>query len=118
VGFYDRHGIAHLQLKVLDLTVPPTGIVDEGVDWMRAQIGQGRRVLVHCAKGRGRSAALLAAYLMHEHGMTFEQAKMLLSRKHSLTKLGAGHQAMLDQWLDQSSARSKMIMCSNDICSR
>lgn len=99
LDFYARHGIAHTKLKVLDVTVPSPEVLDAGVRWMEEQADQGRSVLVHCAKGRGRSATLLAAYLMKVHGMSFEQAQSLLAGKRRLVKLEARHQQVLEEWI-------------------
>jgi len=97
--FYDRQGITHVQYKVPDITVPDEAIISAAVDWIKTQIDDGRTVLVHCAKGRGRSATLLAAYLMREEGMTFDQAKALLNVKRSLTKLESKHRQVIESWL-------------------
>lgn len=99
LDFYARHGIAHTKLRVLDVTVPSPEVLDAGVRWMEEQAAQGRSVLVHCAKGRGRSATLLAAYLMKVHGMSFEQAQSLLAGKRRLVKLEARHQQALEEWI-------------------
>ncbi len=99
VAFYQKHGINHVQYRVLDVMVPPDEVLTAGVQWMKEQTAVGRTVLVHCAKGRGRSATLLAAYLMREEGLSFAEADALLSRKRPLTKLETRHQARLEGWL-------------------
>jgi len=98
-ALYDRHGITHVQYRVPDVTVPDGDTITRAVAWIERQVDDGRTVLVHCAKGRGRSATLLAAYLMRQEGMTFDQASALLSAKRSLTKLESRHQRVLEAWL-------------------
>ena len=97
--FYDRHGITHIQYHVPDVTVPDESIITEAVGWIKAQVDDGRVVLIHCAKGRGRSAALMAAYLMREQGLTFDEVNTLLKSKRPLTKLESKHRRVLERWL-------------------
>jgi hypothetical protein len=102
-AFYERYGITHVQYKVPDVSVPDDGVITDAVDWIKTQIDDGRTVLVHCAKGRGRSATLLAGYLMREQDMTFDEAEALLRSRRSLTKLEPKHKRVLETWLANQS---------------
>lgn len=98
-AFYAAHDIAHLRLLVPDVWVPDEEAITQGVDWMKAQVTEGRSILVHCAKGRGRSATILAAYLMREAGFTYEEARDLLKSKRKLSKLEERHEVVLKDWI-------------------
>jgi protein-tyrosine phosphatase len=100
--FYKANGINSIQLKVLDVMVPPSDVLTKGTAWIDEQVKQGRTVLVHCAKGRGRSATLLAAYLMNHQGMSFAEANELMKGIRPLTKLESRHQKQLETWLAAS----------------
>lgn len=99
VALYRQHDIAYHQLKVLDVTVPSEAMIEAGVDFVREQIEDGRTVLIHCAKGRGRSATILAAYLMRHEKMSFDQANQTMKAKRSLTKLEGRHRQQLEKWM-------------------
>jgi protein-tyrosine phosphatase len=98
LAFYESHDINHLQLHVPDIMVPPAEALTAAVDWIDEQVEQGRNVLVHCAKGRGRSATLLAAYLMDKEGMTYDEAHDLLRSQRPLTKLEPRHRRRVETW--------------------
>ena len=76
-------------------------MLDDAVDWIEAQILDDRVVLIHCAKGRGRSATVLAAYLMDAQGMTFDEVDELLTMKRPLVKLQHRHREVLESWITQ-----------------
>ena len=98
-AFFDEHDIAHRQYRVPDVTVPDEDVLTDAVDWIAARILEGRVVLIHCAKGRGRSATVLAAYLMDAQGMTFDEVDDLLTVRRPLVKLQDRHRQVLESWI-------------------
>jgi protein-tyrosine phosphatase len=96
--WFREHDIAFRRYRVPDVTVPDESILDDAVAWMDARLAEGRRVLVHCAKGRGRSATVLAAYLTKHAGLTFDEVEELLTTRRSLVKLQARHRRVLESW--------------------
>ena len=98
-AFFERHDIAHRQYRVPDVTVPDEDVLTDAVDWISARILEGRVVLIHCAKGRGRSATVLAAYLMDMQGMTFDEVDDFLTMRRPLVKLQDRHREVLESWI-------------------
>lgn len=96
--FYRQHDIAYHRLECLDVTVPSAEQIEEGVQWMDEQIKAGRTVLVHCAKGRGRSATVLAAYLIHDQGLDYDAARDTMKSVRPLVKLEDRHEERLARW--------------------
>lgn len=101
LALFERHGIRSLKLRVPDMLVPPADMIDEGVAFMRENIAEGRDVYVHCAKGRGRSATLVAAYLMKYEGLSFEEARELMEKARPLVKLESRHEQVLKNWIGE-----------------
>lgn len=102
--FYERHGISYKRLEVLDATVPGDEYMTEGADWIDEQIDEGRTVLVHCAKGRGRSATLVAAYLMRHEGLPYDECFTMMKETRPLVKLENRHRRHLESWHEKSNA--------------
>jgi atypical dual specificity phosphatase len=98
---YRQNDIDYLKLKVLDVMVPSTEQMDEGSAFIRQHVENGDTVFIHCAKGRGRSATMLAAYLMRYEGLTYDEARQLMVSKRPLVNLQARHQRILETWVNQ-----------------
>jgi protein tyrosine phosphatase (PTP) superfamily phosphohydrolase (DUF442 family) len=102
IDFYQQHGINYLRLFVLDVSVPDQTTIDKAVEWIAVQSQFNNPVLIHCAKGRGRSATILAAYLMSAHGMTYDETANLIKSKRKLTKLEKRHKKILNEWINET----------------
>jgi len=68
-----RHGLEVLHLPVPDMTAPVPEQFTRALDFIDYQRTLGRAVVVHCLVGQGRTATVLAAYLIRS-GMSPEEA--------------------------------------------
>ena len=71
---------------VEDYGAPTLEVLDEVVNYIYNKIRSGKPVLVHCAAGKGRTGAVLAAYMIKIENVTAEQAieKIRLMRPGSV----------------------------------
>ncbi len=73
-------GIALLLLPTLDTYPLSIEQLQEGATWVNEQIAQGKRVLIHCEHGVGRSVLLTAAVLVQQ-GMGADEALALVQQR-------------------------------------
>ncbi|UJX27757.1 dual specificity protein phosphatase family protein (plasmid) [Pseudoalteromonas sp. CF6-2] len=62
-----QENIRYLNIPVLDHSVPTRAQLNQAINWIHHQVKQERRVVVHCALGRGRSVFVMAAYLLSQN---------------------------------------------------
>jgi len=61
-----QENIDYLNIPVLDHSVPTHSQLNQAINWIHHHIKKDRRVVVHCALGRGRSVFVMAAYLLSQ----------------------------------------------------
>ena len=75
---YAESGIELLHLPTPDFASPDIGAVRDGVAFIDRFRSSGKRVYCHCKAGRGRSATIALAWLIHSQALTPEAAEQHL----------------------------------------
>ena len=93
--------ISYLNIPVLDHASPSRTQLQQAVNWLQRQRADGRKVLVHCALGRGRSVLVLAAFLLSRHNSrSAEKAVALIRQVRHTARLNKHQLAALRQFTD------------------
>ena len=75
--------------------------IDDGVAWAQAQELEGRKVLIHCAHGHGRSATILCAILIaNGQASTIAEAEKILKSERPRVRLNTRQRAALTEWFN------------------
>jgi diacylglycerol kinase family enzyme len=62
-----QENIRYLNIPVLDHSIPSHSQLNQAINWIHHHIKKDRRVVIHCALGRGRSVFVMAAYLLSQN---------------------------------------------------
>ena len=64
-------------LPIADECAPDMAEMEKAIEWVDELIGQGKKVLVHCRFGIGRTGTFVTAYLL-KHGLNLKAAGKIL----------------------------------------
>ncbi|MFY8350484.1 diacylglycerol kinase family protein [Pseudoalteromonas sp. SSM20] len=70
----DQEGLYYLNLPVLDHHSPSRKQIRHALRWIEAMHSLNKKVVIHCALGRGRSVFLLCTYLLYKHKLSAHKA--------------------------------------------
>ena len=91
--------VAHLHIKARDFEPLGENQIEQGVAFLHKYIRQGKKVYVHCKAGRGRSATVVACYLLKHGGIkSVEEAINFLKGRRPHIALGPGQLAAIHSY--------------------
>lgn len=79
-----NHGFEVYYLPVFDDEAPPESELERALEWLDEAIYLGKKVLVHCRYGVGRTATFVAAYLLRK-GFGLKVAKKKVQKARAMT---------------------------------
>lgn len=96
----ERHGLDFLHLPTQDLCAVSVEMLERGVAFARPRLTAGRRVLIHCEHGIGRSATLALCVLV-DQGMTPLAALSLAKDRRPLVSPSPEQYEAWRAWLER-----------------
>ncbi len=102
--------MVYLNLPVLDHVAPSDHQIHEALQWIQHQHDEGRKVLVHCALGRGRSVFIVAAYLlMRTEASGVAEVLRSIQGERSIARLNS----MQEQALERFAKDNKLLLAKD-----
>ena len=90
---------AYKMIPVWDTHAPSPEQIDIGVAWAQQQERAGRKVLIHCAHGHGRSATMLCAIVIaNGQAKTIAEAEAMLKKERPRVRLNNRQRESLTNW--------------------
>ncbi|KAI0088454.1 phosphatases II [Irpex rosettiformis] len=87
------------RLDILDSTTADLKpYLEATVRWIDERLRRGVNVLVHCQQGVSRSSAVVIAYLIYTHNMSYDAAFDLVKRKRACVNPNSGFVRCLQEW--------------------
>ena len=74
LGEWEKRGVEVLHSPISDFTAPSLSQLLEILQWIDARVREGKRVLIHCMGGLGRSGTVAVAWLMYSKSLRLREA--------------------------------------------
>ncbi|ASJ00433.1 protein-tyrosine phosphatase family protein [Thermococcus gorgonarius] len=71
---WEKRGVEVLHSPIPDFTAPSLEQLLEILRWIDARVHEGKRVLIHCMGGLGRSGTVAVAWLIYSKGLPLREA--------------------------------------------
>ena len=95
-GVRGADGRSYYCVPTLDGSAPPDSALADILERISARSDGGGSVYIHCAQGRGRSAALAAAVLISKGlALNVDEAEQLMARARPVVRLNATQRALV-----------------------
>jgi len=106
VDFLKAHGIEYVNFKIPDRYGASPEALSQIVALIGEEVGKGKKVLVHCNLGRGRSALAVAAYLVSQ-GLLPEDAMKKIRGRRNVAYMNGRQRRSLSNYASALSASSR-----------
>lgn len=78
---WEEREVEVLQSPIPDFTAPSIEQLLEILRWIEERVKEGKKVLIHCMGGLGRSGTVATAWLMYSKGFSLREALMEVRKK-------------------------------------